>query len=52
MDNKDRARQGWLTDNPPAPPRTYPPGEEHKWYRMMGAAHLLPTHDFSKNWEK
>jgi hypothetical protein len=35
-DNKDRAMQGWLTDAPPPPPRTYPPGEEHKWYRMSG----------------
>jgi hypothetical protein len=42
MDSKDRAMRGWLAD-PPPPPRTYAPGEEHKWYKMMGAAHLLPA---------
>ena len=42
MDNK--AMQGWLAADPPPPPRTYAPGEEHKWYKMMGAAHLLPPH--------
>ena len=40
--NKGRAVRGWLSDPPPPPPRTYAPGEEHKWYKMMGAAHLLP----------
>lgn len=40
MDNK--AMQGWLAADPPPPPRTYAPGEERKWYKMMGAAHLLP----------
>jgi hypothetical protein len=38
---QDRAMQGWLTD-PPPPSRTYAPGEEHKWYKMMSAAHHLP----------
>ena len=41
MDGKDKAIQGWLAADPP-PPRTYASGEEHKWYKMMGAAHLLP----------
>jgi hypothetical protein len=40
---RQRAMQGWVTDSPPPPPRTYAPGEEHKWYKMMGAAHLLPA---------
>jgi hypothetical protein len=37
--------RGWLTDAPPPPPRDYHPGEEHKWYKMMGAAHLLPRQE-------
>jgi hypothetical protein len=35
MNNKDKAMRGWL-GTPPPPPRTYPPGEERKWYKMMG----------------
>jgi hypothetical protein len=42
---KERAMRGWLTDPPPPPPRDYHPGEEHKWYKMMGAAHLLPPRE-------
>ena len=42
VDNKGRAVRGWLSDPPPPPPRTYTPGEEHKWYKMMGATDLLP----------
>jgi hypothetical protein len=45
MDNKDKAMKGWLTDTPPPTPREKTPGEEHKWYKMMGAAHLLPQED-------
>jgi hypothetical protein len=37
--------RGWLSDPPPPPPRTYAPGEEHKWYKMRGAAHLLPRQE-------
>jgi hypothetical protein len=53
MDNTQRAMRGWLTDSPPPPPRTYAPGEEHKWYKMMGAAHLLPPQDVTwrPRWE-
>ena len=43
--NKDRAMRGWLSDPPPPPPRTYAPGEEHKWYKMMGATDLLPERE-------
>jgi hypothetical protein len=39
----DKAMQGWLAADPPPPRRTHAPGEEHKWYKMMGAAHLLPS---------
>ena len=45
VDNKERAMRGWLTDSPPPPPRTYIPGEEYKWYKMMGAAHMLPERE-------
>ena len=31
------AEQGWIADPPPPPPSPLHPGEEHKWYRMMGA---------------
>ena len=37
--------QGWLTDSPPPPSRTYIPGEEHKWYWMMGAAKDIPQRE-------
>ena len=40
-EQKDRAMKGWL-GTPPPPSRTSVPGEEHKWYLMMGAAHFLP----------
>jgi hypothetical protein len=42
MDNNDRAMRAWLSDPPPPTPRTYSPGEEHKWYKMMGATDFLP----------
>jgi hypothetical protein len=42
VEARQRAMRGWLTDSPPPPPRTSAPGEEQKWYKMMGAAHLLP----------
>ncbi len=45
MDQKDRAMRGWLTDSPPPPPRPYIPGEEHKWYKMMGATDLVPERE-------
>lgn len=38
---KKRAERGWLADPPPQPPRPAIPGEENKWYLMMGARHLL-----------
>lgn len=31
------ARQGWIADPLPPPPRDYIPGEEHKWSLMMNA---------------
>jgi hypothetical protein len=36
-----RAERGWLADPPPPPPRAYIPGEENKWYLMMGARDAL-----------
>jgi hypothetical protein len=45
VDNKERAMRGWLTDSPPPPPRTYIPGEEYKWYWMMGAAKDIPQRE-------
>ena len=45
VDNKGRAVRGWLSDPPPPPPRTYAPGEEYKWYKMMGATDLLPERE-------
>ena len=36
-----RAERGWLADPAPPPPREYIPGEESKWYLMMGARNLL-----------
>jgi hypothetical protein len=41
----DDAAQGWIAQPPPPPPRTYAPGEEYKWYKMMGAGHLLPAQE-------
>ena len=38
---KKKAERGWLGDPPRAPPQAYIPGEENKWYLMMGARHLL-----------
>ena len=38
---KKKAERGWLADPPPAPPRANIPGEENKWYKMMGATYLL-----------
>lgn len=37
---KKRAERGWLAD-PPSPPRAYIPGEENKWFLMMGARDAL-----------
>ena len=36
-----RAERGWLADPAPPPPREDIPGEENKWYLMMGARNLL-----------
>ena len=44
VDNNDRAMRGWLSD-PPPPPREHRPGEEYKWYKMMGAVHMLPERE-------
>jgi hypothetical protein len=41
----DKAMRGWLSDPPPPTPRPYIPGEEHKWYKMMGATDLLPERE-------
>ena len=38
---KKKAERGWLADPSPVPPRAYIPGEENKWYKMMGATYLL-----------
>jgi hypothetical protein len=38
---KKAAERGWLADPPPRPPRETIPGEENKWYLMMGARRLL-----------
>ena len=38
---KKKAERGWLADPPPPPPRAYIPGEENKWYLMMGARDVL-----------
>ena len=35
------AEKGWIGE-PQLTPRTSPPGEEHKWHLMMGAAHDCP----------
>jgi hypothetical protein len=37
---KKKAERGWLADPAPPPPREYIPGEENKWYLMMGARNL------------
>ena len=37
---KKKAARGWLAD-PAPPPRQAIPGEENKWYLMMGARHLI-----------
>ena len=39
--NKLAATRGWLADPPPLPPRAYIPGEENKWFLMMGARDAL-----------
>ena len=36
-----KAERGWLADPPPPPPRAYIPGEENKWFLMMGARDAL-----------
>jgi len=38
---KKKAERGWLADPAPPPPREYIPGEEARWYLMMGARNLL-----------
>ena len=38
---KEKAVRGWLADPPPKPPRESIPGEENKWFLMMGARHLI-----------
>ena len=38
---KNKAERGWLADPPPPPPRAYIPGEENKWFLMMGARDAL-----------
>ena len=38
---KKKAERGWLADPAPPPPWEYIPGEEAKWYLMMGARYLL-----------
>ena len=38
---KKKAERGWLADPPPPPPRAYIPGEENKWFLMMGARDAL-----------
>lgn len=35
------AERGWIVDPPPERERT-PPSHAYKWYKMMGAAELLP----------
>jgi hypothetical protein len=35
------AERGWLAEPPPERERT-PPSHAYKWYKMMGAAELLP----------
>ena len=35
------AERGWIGDPPPERERT-PPSHAYKWYKMMGAAELLP----------
>ena len=35
------AQRGWIADPPPDRERT-PPSHALKWYKMMGAADLLP----------
>ena len=40
MDQKDRAMRGWLGE--PQPQRDHKPSHALKWYKMMGAAELLP----------
>ena len=37
---KLRAERGWLADPPPRPPRETIPGEENKWFLMMGSRRL------------
>lgn len=48
MDQKDKAMSGWIGDPPPDRERT-PPSHANKWYKMMGAAHLLPDSDDKVN---
>ena len=36
-----KAERGWLADPPPPQPPAYIPGEENKWFLMMGARDAL-----------
>lgn len=40
-DRKRRAERGWIAEPPPMPANPYRPGQETKWYLMMGARRLL-----------
>ena len=40
-DRKRRAERGWIAETPPKPASPYRPGQETKWYLMMGARRLL-----------
>ena len=39
-DNKDKAKKGWIGQEPQQNYRT-PPSHANKWYKMMNAAYLL-----------
>jgi len=40
-DRKARAERGWIAEPPPVPASPYRPGQDTKWYLMMGARRLL-----------
>lgn len=40
-DRKRRAERGWIAQPPTRPASPYQPGQETKWYLMMGARRLL-----------
>ena len=37
------AERGWLVEPPPQQRDHEPPSHAYKWYKMMGAAKLLPS---------